>query len=392
MVSLAELRDHILDIGLGQFIVDLNLRATFHPDEDLVILNYDMLDTPKADPYGQKCRGLVLDINTLQPVAKAFDRFFNIGECNTSIKDFDLPSLRVEEKADGSLIIVYYYNGFWRMNTRGSFGQGQVCDMVGMTWYDLFYMATGVKHIAEFGGALEENFSMEAREFSWVFELCSRYNKVVTDYPEPTLFYLTSFHMPDGKEDPTDFKFYIDNPPTVEPGTWTMGVWTESLERTEDIIYKLLSSKVERKADFEGFVLVDDNYTRGKLKSKTYLALHQLKGEGKVSIERLIDIIFKGELDEILAYFPEIEDYCRDIEKQMEDLFISAWTLYNKSLTCADRKEFAMSVKDHPLASLLFTVYNKYGVEATVLQAEEVYKGMGLFLSKLFKKNEGEAD
>lgn len=385
-VTLQDLTNHINEIGLARFIEELNLRVTFHETEPLVILNYDMLDTPKADPYGQKCRGLVLDRNTFVPVAKAFDRFFNLGELDITIKDFDLPSLRVEEKVDGSLIIVYYYNGSWRMNTRGSFGDGQVCDMLGMTWYDLFYMATGVENMAEFGAALEEEFSIEAQEEAWVFELCSRYNKIVTDYPKPTLYYLTSFHMPDGEETPSDFRFHIDNPPCVDPGTWSMGVGTESIERTEEIIYTLLQNKVERRPDFEGFVLVDDNYMRGKLKSKTYLALHQFKGEGKVNTQRLVEIILFGELDEVLAYFPELKDHCKGIEAQMDELFTSAWALYNKAITCQDRKEFAMIVKDHPLSALLFAVYTKYGVEATVEQTEEIYRGMGSYLAKLFKE------
>jgi len=85
----------------------------------------------------------------------------------------------------GSLVLIYYWQGQWRINTRGSFGQGEI-NYSGLTWDELirplFYE------------------SILNQQYTYVCEFCSPYNKIVKLYPEPTLYLLTVFNRYDELE------------------------------------------------------------------------------------------------------------------------------------------------------------------------------------------------
>lgn len=68
------------------------------------------------------CRGLILD-EDYNIVARPFPKFFNLEEHDSH----DIPKLpfRVYDKMDGSLGIIYYYAGQWRVATRGAFASKQ---------------------------------------------------------------------------------------------------------------------------------------------------------------------------------------------------------------------------------------------------------------------------
>jgi len=56
----------------------------------------------------------------------------------------------------------------------------------------------------------------------------------------------------------------------------------------------------------EGFVIMDSNFKRIKVKNPKYVALHKLKDS--LSIKNLIEIVIDQEQDEVLTYFPEFEE------------------------------------------------------------------------------------
>lgn len=99
-----------------------------HPTLPLAILNYT-----KSAQYERvwnnittQCRGLIFDYVTGEVVARPFPKFFNYEEV---IEDpsFRLPDSDpiVSEKMDGSLGIIYTYNGETAVATRGSFASDQ---------------------------------------------------------------------------------------------------------------------------------------------------------------------------------------------------------------------------------------------------------------------------
>lgn len=68
--------------------------------------------------FERVARGLIINTNTGEIVARPFDKFFNWGEGERTT---DAPLIDVLDKADGSLGILYRHQGVFRIATRGSF-------------------------------------------------------------------------------------------------------------------------------------------------------------------------------------------------------------------------------------------------------------------------------
>lgn len=96
----------------GRTLDDLNklygIDATHSETDPLVILNYDQIESPKTHPVVRECRGLVLEKDTWNVVARAFTRFFNYGETDCQ---FDWSKFTATTKEDGSLLLLYRYAG-----------------------------------------------------------------------------------------------------------------------------------------------------------------------------------------------------------------------------------------------------------------------------------------
>lgn len=66
--------------SLEDLTAELGIRVTRHDQLPLIILNYDQIESPKANEIVVECRGLVLEEGTWEIVARSFRRFFNFGE------------------------------------------------------------------------------------------------------------------------------------------------------------------------------------------------------------------------------------------------------------------------------------------------------------------------
>ncbi len=292
----------------------LSLKVAEHSSLPLVILNYT-IQSPKLDPIALECRGLCLEKGTWKVVARAFDRFFNYGEATELTEGFDWGDFVAEEKADGSLCLLYNYDGQWHVNTRGSFAEGQT-QPNGPTWEQLFWM--GMPGKAELRGLRPE--------CTYVFELCSPYNKVVKQFSEPTLYLLTS----------SEAEHIYSN---RSPSAWELEYARDMLDMTANrlgvkrpALHKIDSPqdalmKLEAEAgDFEGYVLRDRTGLRLKVKNAKYVALHHLKGNNNLfAVDKLLPYILNEEdAGELLAYYPEVREKLFDLQSQ---LFSAATTL-----------------------------------------------------------------
>lgn len=126
-----------------------------HPNLPLSIYTYT-----RAAQYSRawttatiRCRGLIVDDTTGDIVAWPFPKFFNVGE-HAHGNDFAPPlpedePFEVYDKVDGSLGIVFHYNGRWHAASKGSFTSEQAMwaqaristsDTAGL-WPDSTYLA-----------------------------------------------------------------------------------------------------------------------------------------------------------------------------------------------------------------------------------------------------------
>jgi len=333
------LRDHNMDFE--QLKSTYGIGYVFNENDNRVILNYSQIESKKDCKLVEEARGLVLDKTDASIIARAFNRFYNWGEIRRVDNAFDFNNCTATHKEDGSIILVYYYNGNWHINTRGSFGNGEVCE--GMTWRNLFNLAFDNSKLDR----LEKNCT-------YVFELCSRYNKVVRDYPSPKVYLLSVYNVALGIEYQEDTINLMSN--------------KLELERPKNVVCKdiydaqmYVSEQEVSDKTFEGLVLRDLNNLRVKLKSASYVALHRLANNHQMTLERAWDIIVKGEESEFLVYFPELRDMFDKVARTRLTMQREFGILYESVKGIQNQKEFALAVKDSRYAAACFAM-RKFGV------------------------------
>jgi hypothetical protein len=251
-----KIQQYLQTNGLQALQENYGIKSTEHED-GRIILNYHQIDSDhlKYEDIVREARGLVLNKTDWSLVARSFPRFFNLGECKQVQDKFQWEQSIAMEKVDGSLILIYYWNGSWRINTRGGFGDNPINDSP-------FTFAQLVE------GTLPDGWrSSFDPTITYVGELCSLYNKVVKHYASPTFYLLTTFI---GEMELTHS---ATNDIAKEAG---LQIPEEHLFEDVCDVQAFLTEKASKDPTYEGVVLRDKNNRRLKAKSSSYVHLHRL--------------------------------------------------------------------------------------------------------------------
>lgn len=296
-----------------------------HPN--LIQFSYDQIESSKIkdNPLVRECRGLVLDNtnNSWRIVARPFDRFFNWGE-NVDEEIFDWSEFVAQEKIDGSMMILYNCSGTqWKVSTKGSIDANGTVGDNPFTFQSLFWKT--------FHNSNYSLWDLDPRN-TYIFELTSKWNRVVTSQEnnEGTLTLIGVRDRETGQEFPVEL--YRD---------YFQVVRTFPMNSIEEV----LSAAKELSPDKqEGFVLVDKNFNRIKVKSEKYVMIHHVKDT--LNSVKILDLVKAGEQSEILAYFPDLQkefDRISSLYNYFETSLQTEWNSINLSYF-ENKKAFAMWV------------------------------------------------
>ena len=302
--------------------------------EGLVCFKYSQIDSDFNEPLVRECRGIILEKDTWNVVAYAFNKFFNFGESYAD--EIDWASARVLEKVDGSLIKVYYYNG-WRVGTNSTIDadDAKLLAPPYETFMDLFSAAADICGL---------DYNKLDPHYTYIFELRSPYNKVVVPYEDIRIIHIGT-----------------RNNITCEEVEVDIGI-----EKPKQYMLSSLDDCIAMAATFdftkEGFVVVDKDYHRVKVKSEDYVRVHRLANNGSITLERAIDLIRMNELEEFLVYCPQytgfINDVCHRFNKFYSDIYFNVNMALIEKMDCETRKDFAAVAKTFKYPMVWFKVYD----------------------------------
>lgn len=326
------------------------IKYNFHKSLPLVILNYDQIDSPKSHPLVVECRGLVLEKDTWKVISYPFRRFFNDREVLEETKNFNYNNAIAFEKIDGSLISVFYYNNQWLFATRSLIENESKPTFSEYTFKELFNKIT-----EQYPGF----FKILSKEFTYVFEMTSPENKVITPYTDRALHLLTMRHADVHIECKHEYVKWIAKMLGVKfPNSFKIKLKDNVLENI----------KMLQQFD-EGYVVVDESsfesdkisFRRIKMKNPSYVAIAHLKDSGSRSIRALVGVVHDGEADEFESYFPEFKEKL-DMIKTKYDEYLKTM-LYNickeSENFSKDRKTFAKNIKEWVNPAMMFLMYDK---------------------------------
>lgn len=308
----------------------------------LVILNYAALAAVEANwtPAERVCRGLVIDRDTGEIVARGFDKFFNWGEGG---RVSSAPVEYVTEKADGSLGILYRADGY-RVTTRGSFDSEQGA------WATAW---------------LAENHDLAGLDddLTLLFEIVYPENRIVLDYGGWSgLILLGARNRHTGEHLPWS---------TVAALASSYGFTTPATHDVTDpdALQSLCRSLP---ASREGFVAALADGSRWKFKGDEYKALHRLITG--LTPNRVLAAVAAGTVDEMFTVIPdEFLDDARAWVAEIEEERQRIWRVVEAALQSAprgDRKSLALYIARHPdyapVAAYVFASVDGGDVDALI--------------------------
>lgn len=293
-----------------------------HPTLGLYILNY----TPKTQYVGQwdnetiNCRGLVVDGQN-NIVARSFPKMFNYEELflhpeiqaqfNQHLANGD--EFFTYEKMDGSLVLVFGYQGEKVVATRGSFDGPQA------------------QRAAEILEAKYPTFDpTEAVGMTFLFEVIYPENRIVVNYgDQEDLYYLTTMGL-DGHDIPVIRGYHHDNfaAPFPEPQT-------HQFNSIEEV------TGCWQSTNYEGYVLsFPQSGLRVKFKYEEYKRLHRLLC-GITPKKIWVELSEKRSLLPLLDRVPD--EFYDWVKKQAGELLLN---YYHVSVQC--EAEMAAALAQDP--------------------------------------------
>lgn len=335
----------ILDSYIERRLIEKN----DHPTLPISIYNYsrDCQFSQAWDDITINMRGLVLDAEG-NIVARSFPKFFNMEELDSIPNE----EFEVFEKMDGSLGILFNYEGEWILTTRGSFSSDQakrgskILEKYQMTLLSDkdAYEAIGYKRI---------------EDYTIVGEIIFDENRIVVDYNGMEDFViLSTINKNDGTE--LSYANLIKLARVIKAPVVKRYDGLSDYNKLKNII----------KSNQEGFVIRFTSGKRMKIKGEEYVRLHRLLTN--FSNLDIWECLRTGtDLGFMLEKVPdEFDAWVRNTIKQIryEYMSIQEWAgklfdnlIENRNGDLPERKEFSDWVKlqDVKIQSILYKMYDK---------------------------------
>lgn len=324
-----EVKDHFLT----EFGVDVKKY------ENKYMFKYDTILADYSKDITHECRGSIIyyDKGNYRVYSRPFDKFFNREEgkhewCKDSYIEENLHKIRLMEKKDGSCIQVYYdfENEMFRASTLGSIQTESVFDEP-YTFSDLFWRL--------FNNAFQLNPAV-----TFLFEMWSKSNQVVTNYDSEHLTLLAVRHM-DGRYVP---KKDIDL--LVKDTHIRLPVFVDRVFKNAEEIKNFVESESTNEDVYgsvpEGFVAYDIELNKPVFKEKNlkYCQYHRINlGDRRFVTKNMAAALFEGNIDDM---YGDLTDVNKEFIDRLRLEIIKEQSIINefsKTLfKCESKKDFAI--------------------------------------------------
>jgi hypothetical protein len=334
---------------------EFSIKARVDPALGVVSLNYDQINSVMSLQIVQECRALILELDTWEVLSWPFKKFFNYGEGHIP-EDFDWGSFSTLEKLDGSLISLWFkkvsdtpgplYQAYF--STRSVPDANCGYDESGDTFLSLI-KKTIVEMEAKYGNYKGEFLNHFMTGYSYAFELTTPENQIVVQHNERCLT-LIGVRDLETLEEVDIYEWARDTYPyPVVKGV--MGLNLEAVKQKVSEINPL---------DEEGYVLIDENFNRIKIKSDAYLLLSRSRDNLGKSARARLEIILIDKMDDVWPIQPKwIQEKLTSMKEAIRTLALYIDLQYVQVCDIEGQKDFALEIKGLPYKDALFQLRSK---------------------------------
>ena len=327
---------------------------------DCTLIKYNQLLSDFKEPMVREARGIIIQKkgHKYRLVRIAFTKFFCVGDPNAKRDLYKLAHRKqwfVEEKIDGSLITLAWWDSKWRVSTSGSIDAYKA---------PLSFSNGDIQNFGrlfEYASKDKIDYDRLDKRYTYMFELIGLENKVIVPYEKEDVYYL-------GRRDNytlLEIPYFDDDCAGVEkckrPKCRIVKV-NKNPKKVMKELQKEVNSFTKEHEHFEGYVISDRSLkTRVKMKSTQYMELFFQKGNGVFSPRKILLMILDQKDDDVLSSFPEYRPkfdmvrraLCIWLENVKNDL------RYMDTHTWEDKKSFAEWAKTTTNASITFAAYGQ---------------------------------
>lgn len=301
---------------------------------------YDKIWTSET----RMCRGLIVDINTGEIIARPWSKFFNLNEMEeTKISNLPNEPFYVLEKLDGSLGIMYKNNDKYSIATMGSFESKQA--IWATDW-------------------INKNLKLDniIDGYTYLFEIIYPENRdcLVINYgPRAECVLIGVINNEYGRE--IDGKYLINIAKSINT--------TPAKIYTFNSISELASYTKSLPKDQEGFVVTFQSGLKVKIKGDEYCKIHKIISQmTPLSFWECWDISTKGISKDFLINIPEeLREESESLAREINTLHIHYYFL---------------------IQSILLQVPDKSNIKNVALYCQDKYKQYTSPVIELYKGNE----
>lgn len=370
---MTNLRDILPNRGeLTEMLDQGYVRQQVHPTEPLFILNYTekAMWEHKWNDTTRTCRGLIINSETYEVVARPFAKFFNYGEISSLNDLVDLEDnialtdiVTVTDKMDGSLGIKYWAPRAkqWCIATRGSFTSDQA-----------LHATAKLQELLT--GEWAKNFE---QYFTELYEIVYPENRIVLDYGQlDSLVYLACVAIDTGQVLPAD--------EMEEDWAYSQGFGCTRIFGEMTFAEALA---MPPRPNAEGIVVTNQAGTfLLKIKQEDYVRLHRIiSGLSVKSVwEMMRDDLDKDDIKRDLPeeFWPWVDETYDELAAQFcsvrygvqithQQIMGEVTDFYHDKDSRTMRKEYAQRASKFPYKGLLFKMLDNRNVDDVVIKMIE---------------------
>lgn len=341
-------------------ILQNNYEITIKEEYPYAIFNYG-IDSDFSNEIVQEARGIIINVNTLEVACFPFRKF---GNHNESYADkIDWSTAKVQDKIDGSIIKLWNNGDKWIFSTNAMIyaEKATANAMTNETFMDIIKRADNYCFIP---------FDKLGKDNTYIFELTSPETQVVVRYDKPHLHHIGTRNNISGQELIADIGI-------EKPNEYPLKSLDDCLKAA--VALNQSEDGEVHSVKREGFVVVDGNWNRIKVKSPDYLMMHRMVSNANFSKERIVGLLRNKEINiaDICRDFPSLAHYFKYYDFKVAELEYQANAFCDLTKRIyeeysRDRKAVAMVIKNHRLSALGFMCLDSGKSGAEILSEMQI--------------------